>query len=54
MQPVIMRRALFCMICSLFMFVCEAIGDQIVDAYSSWGRVIVLYVVSSVSFCFPQ
>ncbi len=31
-----------------------AIGDQTVLAYSSVGRVIALYVVTMVSFCFPQ
>lgn len=53
-QPVAMRRALFCMICSLLILVCDAMGDQIVLAYSKMGRVMVLYVLSSVSFCLPQ
>ena len=38
MQPVIVRRALFCIICSLFMLVVEIVGDHIVEAYSSMGR----------------
>ena len=30
------------------------IGDHDVDAYSNIGRVMALYVVMIVSFCFPQ
>ena len=41
-QPVAMHRALFSMICSLPMFVCDVCGDQIVDAYSRMGRVMAL------------
>ena len=36
------------------MLVIDVIGDQIVLAYSRMGLVMVLYVVVSVSFCFPQ
>ena len=36
------------------MFVCEIVGDQMVDAYSRMGRVIALYVSVMVSFCLPQ
>ena len=32
----------------------DASGDDIVEAYSSMGLVIVLYVTSIVSFCFPH
>src|SRR5664279_823308 len=53
-HPVAILRAVFCVICSLLMFVWDAIGDQMVLAYSRIGRVIVLYVVIRVSFCFPQ
>ena len=53
-QPVIIRSAVFCIVCSLFMFVCEAIGDQIVDAYSIIGNVMDLYVCRSVSLLCPQ
>ena len=53
-QPVAILRAVFCVVCSLCMFVSDTIGEQIVFAYSSVGRVIVLYVLSSVSFVFPQ
>ena len=40
-QPVMVRRALFCTVCSLLMFVLEVIGDHIVLAYSIMGRVMV-------------
>ena len=53
-QPVIVRSAVFCTICSLFVFVDERMGDHIVFEYSSTGRVIVLYVTNSVSFVLPQ
>ena len=53
-QPVAMRSALFWITCNLFMLVSEMMGDHIVDAYSRRGRVIALYVVIIVSFCFPQ
>ena len=53
-HPVIVLSALFCIVCSFLMFVSEVMGDQIVFAYSMTGRVIVLYVVASVSFVFPQ
>jgi len=36
------------------MFVCEMVGDHVVEAYSRIGLVIDLYVVMSVSFCCPQ
>ena len=53
-HPVAILSAAFCTICSLFILVLAAIGDQIVLAYSSVGRVIALYVVVIVSFCFPS
>ena len=53
-HPVIVRSALFCVVCSLEMFVSEAMGDHTVFAYSVIGRVIVLYVVVSVSLFLPQ
>lgn len=53
-QPVMVRSAAFCTVCSLLMLVSEAIGDQMVFAYSSVGRVMDLYVACSVSFDFPQ
>ena len=41
-QPVAIRNALFCIVCSLSMFVGDVVGDQTVEAYSRMGRVIVL------------
>ena len=41
-QPVIVLSALFCTVWSAPMLVVEAIGDQIVLAYSTMGRVMVL------------
>ena len=53
-HPVMVRRAVFCIVWSLVMLVSDVIGDHIVLEYSIMGRVIVLYVVASVSFDFPQ
>ena len=53
-HPVIVLSAVFCIVCNLFVLVSDIIGDHIVFAYSSMGRVIVLYVISSVSLVFPQ
>lgn len=53
-QPVAVRSAVFCIVCSVLMFVFDAMGDQTVLPNSRIGRVIVLYVVMIVSFCFPQ
>ena len=52
--PVAILGAVFCVICSLFMFVSDASGDNMVETYASMGLVIVLYVASIVSFCFPH
>ena len=46
--------AVFCVICSLLMFVSDAIGDHMVETYSSMGLVMALYVARIVSFCFPH
>ena len=43
-HPVAILRAAFCIICILFMLVCEIIGPHIVFAYSKMGRVMALYV----------
>ena len=53
-HPVVIPRAVFCTICSLSMFVSDALGDHMVEAYSSTGLVIALYVASMVSLCFPD
>src|SRR6478609_1440761 len=46
--------AVFWVVWSLLRFVSEMMGDQRVFPYSMTGRVMVLYVVISVSFCLPQ
>ena len=53
-HPVAMRRAVFCMVCSLFICVSEIIGDHTVLAYSICGFVMVLYVAKMVSLSFPH
>ena len=42
-HPVAILRAVFCTICSLSMFVSDALGDHMVEAYSSTGLVMALY-----------
>ena len=44
----------FCVICSLLKFVSDAIGDHMVETYSSMGLVMALYVARIVSFCSPH
>ena len=46
--------AVFCVICSLLMFVSDASGDHMVETYSSMGLVMALYVAMIVSFRFPH
>ena len=46
--------ALFCIIYSLSMLVSDALGDQMMDAYSSTRLVMALYVASMVSLCSPH
>ena len=53
-HPVAILRAVFCTICSLSMFVSDALGDHMVDAYSSTSLVMALYVVSMVFLCLPH
>ena len=36
------------------MFVSDALGDHMVEAYSSTGLVMALYVASMVSLCLPH
>ena len=47
-HPVAILRAVFCTICSLSMFVSDALGDHMVD--SNTGLVMAFYVASMVSF----
>ena len=51
-HPVAILCAVFCVICSLLIFVSNAIGDHMVETYSSMGLVMALYVGMIVSFCF--
>ena len=53
-HPVAILSAVFCVICSLLMFVSDASGDHMVETYSSMGLVMSLYVAMIVSFCFPH
>ena len=53
-HPVAILRAVFCTICSLSMFVSDALGDHRVKAYSSTGLVMASYVASMVSLCLPH
>ena len=53
-HPIAILRAVFCIICSLSMLVSDALGDHMVEAYSSTGLVMALYVASMVSLCLPH
>ena len=53
-HPVAILSAEFCVICSLLMFVSDAIGDYMMETYSSMGLVMALYVAKIVSFCVPH
>ena len=53
-HPVAILCAVFCVICSLLMFVSDPSGDHVVETYSSMGLVMALYVAMIVSFCFPH
>ena len=53
-HPVAILSAVFCVICSLLMFVSDAIGAHMVETYSSMGLVMALYFAMIVSFCFPH
>ena len=53
-HPVAILSALFCVICSLLMFVSDACGDHMMETYSSMGLTMVLYVARIVSVCSPM
>ena len=53
-HPVAILSTVLSIICSLSMLVSDALGDQMVEAYSSTGRVMTLYVANIVSLCFPH
>ena len=50
MHQVAILSAVFCVICSLLTFVSDAIGDHMVETYSSMGLVMALYVAMVVLF----
>ena len=52
--PVAIMSAVFCVICSLLMFVYNSSGDRMVKTYSSMGLVMALYVASIVYFVFSM
>lgn len=52
--PVAMRSMVFCTVWMFFVFVSLIMGDHMVLAYSSIGRVMAVYVCVIVSFVFPQ
>ena len=49
MQPFATFSAVFCTVCGFVMFVIDAIGDHIVEVYSSIGLVTSLHVKSNLS-----
>ena len=53
-HPVAILSVVFCIICSLSMLVSDALVDHMVEAYSSTGLVMAMYVASMVSLCLPQ
>ena len=53
-HPVAILSAVFCVICSLVMFLSDASGYHMVETYSSMGLVMALYVAMIVSCCFPH
>ena len=53
-HPVAILSAVFCVICSLLMFVSDDSGDHMVETYSSMSLFMTLYVARIVSFCFPH
>ena len=53
-HPVGILSVMFCVICSVLMFVSDASGDHMVETNSIMGLVITFYVARIVSFCFPH
>ena len=51
-HPVAIMSVVFCVMCILLMFVSDASGDHMVEAYSGMGRVMALCIASIISFCF--
>ena len=53
-HPVAILSVVFCVICSLLMFVSDASGNHMVETHSSMGLVMDLYVAMIILFCFPH
>ena len=53
-HPVAILNAVFCVICSLLMCVSDAIGDHMVETYSSMGLVMAFYVARIFPFVSPN
>ena len=53
-HPVAILRTVFCTICSLSRLVSDALDDHMVEAYSSTGLAMALYVASMVSLCLSR
>ena len=53
-HTVAILSAVFCVICSLLMFVSDASGDHMIETYTSMGLVRASYVAMICSFCFPM
>ena len=49
---VVILSAVFCVACSVLMFVSDSSGDHIIERYSSMGLVMAFYVARVVSYCF--
>ena len=49
-HPVVIRSAVFSTVCSLFVFVSDIIGDQVVFPYSSVVLVMAVYVLKYIQF----
>ena len=53
-HPVAILSVVFCVFCTLLMFVSDTNGDHMVEMYLTMGLVMALYVARIVSFCFPH
>ena len=53
-HPVPIMSAVFCVICCLLMCVSDAIGDHMVETYSSMRLVMALYVTRIFPFVSPM
>ena len=51
-HPVAILSAVFCVTCSLSMFVSDARSNHMVETYSGMSLVTALHVASVISFCF--